>query len=107
MNYQNDGWGKIIKAARKQHGLTQKEVAIKLGISRQHVIHMENEEDNPSFDVLFHLIRLLNIPADLIFYPEHRQRDKTYLEANLLLKQCNQKNLNSIIVLLQSMQKDA
>jgi transcriptional regulator with XRE-family HTH domain len=107
MNYPNADWGKIIKAARIQRGLTQMEVAKKLGISRQHVIHMENEGGNPSFDVLFHLVRLLNISADLIFYPESRQKDNKYLQASLLLKQCSQKNLNSIIVLLQSMQKDA
>jgi len=62
--------GAIIKAARKSRGLTQESLAEIAGVVTRHIMSIENEGGNPSYDVLYKLIRELHIPADSIFHPE-------------------------------------
>lgn len=60
--------GQIVKKARKKQKLTQENVAEKLGIQPRTVLEIENGRGNPTFDILYALIRALNISPDNIFY---------------------------------------
>jgi transcriptional regulator with XRE-family HTH domain len=64
------GLGAVIKAARLEKGLTQEALAEIAGVGLRHIMSIENEGRYPSYEVLYKLIRELNIPADTIFYPE-------------------------------------
>lgn len=95
--------GGVVKSARLQKQLTRKQLAQKLHISQRHLTAIENEEQQPSYNLLFMLIRELQIPSDMIFYPE-RQRNYSELEMlQHLLKQCDSKDLNIVISTVQSL----
>jgi transcriptional regulator with XRE-family HTH domain len=96
-----DKLGTVIKSARVQSGLTQKELGGQLNVSRHHIMRIENGVDSLSFDLLFRLVRLLRVPADLIFYPEYINRGGEYHRAALLVKLCSDKNLNIVIAALE------
>lgn len=45
--------GSVVKSARLRKQLTRKQLAEKLKISQRHLTAIENEEQKPSFDLLF------------------------------------------------------
>jgi len=62
--------GSVIQVARIAHGMTQTALAEKIDISLRTVIAIETGKRNPTFEVLYKIIRELSIPADLIFRPD-------------------------------------
>ena len=66
--------GDAVKRARGRQGLTQNEVANATGIDVRTVLNIENYKGNPKMEVLYPLVRALNIDAREIFNPEI-QRD--------------------------------
>ena len=62
--------GDIIKAARLKAGMTRRELADRIGYSVRHIKYVENNQRKPGLNMLFKLIRELDIPADKIFRPE-------------------------------------
>ena len=59
-----------VKAYRKQHHITQQQLADQLDISLRTVIQIEKGQSNLKFDTLYKLICELKIPADKVFYEE-------------------------------------
>lgn len=57
-------------ALRKQHKLTQQELASKLKVTRQTIIAIENGKFNPSVILAIKISRLFGIPVDEIFIVE-------------------------------------
>ena len=70
MHYDMKHMGKIIQKARDARGITQTVLADKIDVSLRTIIAIENGKRNPTFDVLYKIIRELNIPADLVFRPD-------------------------------------
>ena len=62
--------GGVMKTARLEKHLTQKQLAERLSISSHYLMSIENKKQMPSSALLFQIIRELNISADTIFYPE-------------------------------------
>lgn len=62
--------GDALKRARGESGYTQREVADKIGKDVRTVLNIENYKGNPKMEVLYPLIRALNIDAREVFYPE-------------------------------------
>ena len=60
--------GDAIKTAREDEGLTQAELAEKAGIDSRTILNIENYHGNPKMQVLYPLIRALEIDANEIFY---------------------------------------
>jgi transcriptional regulator with XRE-family HTH domain len=58
--------GSILRGARESKGLTQESLAEQIGVSTRTIIAIEKNQRNPTCDVLYRLIRALNISADLI-----------------------------------------
>lgn len=59
--------GKSVALYRKKAGLTQVQLAIKLGITREHLGHIEVGIKRPSLELLFAIASALNIkPKDLL-----------------------------------------
>ncbi|MCP1109726.1 helix-turn-helix transcriptional regulator [Ohessyouella blattaphilus] len=65
-----DNMGAVIKKARRDRGLTQEELAEKVGVGSRHIMALENEGKNPGYDVLAKIIQTLDFSADLIFRPD-------------------------------------
>lgn len=59
-----------LKDLRKANGWSQKDLAQKLGVSRQSVIAIEREKYDPSLDLAFKIARLFGAQMETIFFPD-------------------------------------
>ena len=66
--------GKLIKSARLEAGLTQDNLATRVGVTSRYIMAIENENKYPSIQVLSKIICTLKISADTIFYPEMQHK---------------------------------
>ena len=57
---------------------------------------IENENQKPSYDVLFRLIRELGISADSVFYPERELNDSKVENLFRLIYQCNEREIEAV-----------
>ncbi len=58
--------GTEIKKARKNKGLTQKELGELIGVSKSSINYFERDGRNPTLDHLLKLSKVLNLPVDLL-----------------------------------------
>ena len=58
-----------IKELRKEHRISQEELAKKCGVSRQTVNAIENNKYDPTLSLAFHLARELQLTVDELFIP--------------------------------------
>ena len=58
--------GSVIKKYRKDNGLTQEEMANRLGVTTPAVNKWENGNSNPDIELLSPIVRLLNISLDTL-----------------------------------------
>ncbi len=66
-----------LEEIRKQHGITQEELAEKLEVSRQTIGSLENGRYNPSILLAFKISRLFNLSIEKIFiYEESVENEK-------------------------------
>ena len=56
-----------LKELRKNKGITQEELAIKLGVTRQTINAIENEKYNPTLELAINLAKFLKIPVEELF----------------------------------------
>ena len=91
-----DTLGPVIKQARQEMELTQKELSRRLGISRTYLIHIEGSLKKPKYDLLFRIIRELNIDPDSIFYPEKPSKDSRIEDIVRMLYRCDDHSLSII-----------
>jgi putative transcriptional regulator len=59
-----------LRDLRSELGLSQAELASKLGVSRQTVISLEGGRYLPSLPLAFRIARLFSRPIDAVFQPE-------------------------------------
>lgn len=59
-----------IKLARQNAKMTQEELGERIGKTSRYIQAIENENKGFSLDTLVRIIRVLNLPADSIIYPE-------------------------------------
>ena len=57
-----------VKDYRKGRGLTQEDLAIKVGVSRQTIISIEKNKFIPGLDIALKISQSLNISVDRLFY---------------------------------------
>lgn len=103
MHRVSDKLGSVIKAARLEKHFTQMQLAKRLSISPHYLKAIENKKKIPSCDLLFYIIRELEISADTIFYPEFNQDNKLIEKLRILLSKCDERDINVIIATLQSL----
>lgn len=63
-----------IEEIRKQHGITQEELAKKLEVSRQTIGSLENGRYNPSIILAFKISKLFKITVEEIFIYEEEEK---------------------------------
>lgn len=59
-------FGRLLKSLRKKAGLTQKQLAEKLGITSSVVSYYELSERNPSPEILVKLSRIFHVTTDYL-----------------------------------------
>ena len=75
-------FGHILKEIRQKNGYTREQVAERAGISTRYLSAIENEQREPSYDVLYRLFHSLGISADTIFY-QTKIRQTTLMQSRL------------------------
>ena len=58
-----------IRQRRKERGISQEELAVKCGVSRQTVNAIENNKNDPTLTLAFHLAQELGTTVDELFKP--------------------------------------
>jgi len=99
----SDKLGSTIKAARNERHLTQKQLAERLSITPHYLMSIENKQQIPSCDLLFRIVRELELSADDIFYPEYEENRPAIEKLKRYLSRCDEKDVNVIVAILQSL----
>ena len=94
--------GDAIKRARGELGLTQSQVAEKSGIDARTVMNIENYKGNPKMEVLYPLVRALEIDAREIFNPEMQRETVALRQLRLLIEECSEEEAAAIIPIFKS-----
>ena len=81
--------GDVVKRARGKLGCTQDEVANAISVDVRTVLNIENYRGNPKFEVLYPLIRALQIDANEIFYPEQQRKSSELFKLYTIINDCS------------------
>jgi len=103
VHIEKNGLGTVIKVARTQKGWTQDALAEAVGVGVRHIMGIENEGNAPSYEVLYKIIRQLNISADSIFYPEKNLPGAQLAHLIHLLEQCGENEIAAVTALLETL----
>lgn len=88
--------GNIIRQERLRAGLTQDELAERVGIDARTILKIENHRGNPKMEVLYPLIRALDIDANLVFYPESHEQVPALKQFLLFISKCNAEEIEAL-----------
>ena len=94
--------GDALKRARGESGCTQRQVADKIGKDVRTVLNIENYKGNPKLEVLYPLIRAMNIDAREVFYPELQRESPAIRQLRLLVEGCSEAEAATLIPVFQS-----
>ena len=67
-------FGTVLKELRLKSGMTQKELAVKLGVTKSVVSYYELAERTPSPEVLVKLAKIFNVSTDYLLGIENKSR---------------------------------
>jgi transcriptional regulator with XRE-family HTH domain len=59
--------GRRIASARKQHGLSQEQLAVESGLDRSHIGYLEQGRRRPTVSTLYKISRTLHISLEQLF----------------------------------------
>ncbi len=90
-------FGTALKNARKEHRLTQAELAERLDISLSYVKDLEYFRGLPSLELFASIIELFNLSADDIIHPDANLNSPAYQKISRLLNRCSEAQLNIIL----------
>lgn len=94
--------GNAIKQARLDQRLTQFEVAESIQADERTIANIEHYRGNPKLEILWPLLRVLNIDANAVFYPEHTRDNSAALQFQLFLTQCTEEELQLLLPICES-----
>ena len=97
-------FGHKLKDIRLKKGYTREQLAERASISTRYLSAIENEQREPSYDVLYRLIHSLGISADTIFYPDSDGVDNSEAEqVKRLYMECSERDRRIIQTLIDEM----
>lgn len=95
--------GEKIRAARKQAGLTQLQLADKIYVSESYIALIESNHRNPSMHVLSKIAETLNLTTDeLVFHTDLRTTDSFTMEWKTLIQNRKPEEIESALKMLKN-----
>lgn len=88
--------GEAVRTARLNKGLTQIALANMLDLDVRTIINIENYKGNPKMEVLYPLIRALDINPNTIFFPEQYQNSDERSDFNRMIAQFSNEEIASL-----------
>lgn len=95
--------GNAVRVARKDKHLSQEALAERIGVCKRTIIDIENSVGNPKFEILYPLVRELDLPLNQVFYPEIS--DNFEMKSILLqeLENCSDYEMKIILNVVRSL----
>jgi len=95
--------GAAIRAARLQKRYTQEQLAELVEITPTHEKHIESGHRLPSVEVLFAIAQALDLSLDNIVFPEQEKSSGRVNEIQVMLNQCNSRELHVLLDVARSL----
>ena len=93
--------GDVVRSARMQLGLTQTEVAESIDVDVRTVLNIENYKGNPKMEILYPLVRILEIDSREIFHPEMSRETPALRQLRVLIEECSEDEAETIIPIIK------
>ena len=94
--------GHAVKQARLGQKLTQLEVAERIQADERTILNIEHYKGNPKLEILWPLLRTLEIDANTVFYPEKARGSSDMTRLQLLLADCSEDELKLLLPVCES-----
>lgn len=88
--------GALLRSAREAKGLTQVALAKETNTAERTIMDIENDKRYPTFEVLYRIVRALNLSADQIFWPDKVHYSQEYDQMLREIQSCD-KQAQSVI----------
>lgn len=95
--------GAVIKTARQKTDITMEKLAERVGITERYLYRIENEGQEPSYDVFIKLIRELAIDPRIITQPEYQDMDGEVGEILRMLCTCDKRSREVVKATIRAM----
>ncbi len=97
--------GEIVRETRKSKKMSQEILAEKVGVCKRTIMDVEKGTANPKFELLYVLVRELNLPLEQIFYQDLTKisdlKEKLIQEVN----GCSDEEIQFILTVVKSLRK--
>ncbi|MBN2879882.1 MAG: helix-turn-helix transcriptional regulator [Clostridia bacterium] len=93
---------KNLRKVRKEHGMTMKDLAVKIGVSESAISQYENDKRQPGYETLIELCRIFNVSADYLLGIEESEEfsiteeDLELLKIYKTAKQSDKQHINAL-----------
>jgi len=103
MSNYSEQLGEIVRETRtKRTSLTQAQLAEKVGVDNRTILNIENGKGNPKLEVLYPLVRTLEIDPKAIFYPEVHKSTPSLDHLRILVENCSEEEAAALIPVVKS-----
>ena len=89
--------GDTVKHARTQRGLTKKQLADKISVDERTITSIETYKSNTTMEILYPLLRTLNIDPREIFNPEMGKESPAHYQLRTLVDKCSEEEAATIL----------
>ena len=89
--------GQSIRKFRKAQGLSQEEIAERVGISTTHMSHIETGNTKLSLPVLVKIAQILEVQTDSILFETPIEKNTIAIELQALIDRCSAQELSIIV----------
>lgn len=103
MNHNREILGDVVRTTRKSRHLSQEALAERIGVCKRTIIDIESNTGNPKFEILFPLVRELDLPLYQVFYPEVEENSEL---KNVLMQEvssCSEYEMRVILSVVKSL----
>ncbi len=103
MNQNGEVLGDVVKATRKSRHLSQEALAERIGVCKRTIIDIESNTGNPKFEILYPLVRELDLPLYQVFYPEMTENSEMKSVIMKELSDCSDYEMKVILSVVKSL----
>ena len=103
MNQTRGILGDVVRTTRKSRHLSQEALAERIGVCKRTIIDIESNTGNPKFEVLYPLVRELDLPLYQVFYPNVEENSEL---KNVLIQEvssCSEYEMMVILSVVKSL----
>ncbi len=103
MNQTRGILGDVVRTTRKSRHLSQEALAERIGVCKRTIIDIESNTGNPKFEVLYPLVRELDLPLYQVFYPNVEENSEL---KNVLIQEvssCSEYEMRVILSVVKSL----